>query len=232
MRSLTRIVLFCCVLPLALLSQAQTVCIDPGHPSEVGNGTRGKKYTELQVAWTVAKKLEKKLVASGFKVVLTKSSAKEKVLNRRRAEIANEAKSTLMVRLHCDAQGGTGFAVYYPANEGKAQGASGPSLRVRRLSKVAAQSMLKAMPMSLKGNLKNRGLKTDRDTLIGAKQGALTGSIFSEVPVVLVEMVVLTNPKDEKFLAQGGFDKLAEAIASGTKLALIELASFRKMEGA
>ena len=34
------------------------------------------------------------------------------------------------------------------------------------------------------------GVKTDRQTAIGGKQGALTGSVFSEVPVVTVEMLV------------------------------------------
>jgi len=39
--------------------------------------------------------------------------------------------------------------------------------------------------------LKDGGVRGDSKTLIGSKQGALTGSIFSQVPIVTIEMVVL-----------------------------------------
>ena len=42
------------LLLLGSLGRAQTVCIDPGHPSEVGEGTRGKRITEMKAAWKVA----------------------------------------------------------------------------------------------------------------------------------------------------------------------------------
>src|SRR5262249_1266358 len=41
--------------------------------------------------------------------------------------------------------------------------------------------------------LRDNGVKGDEDTLIGGRQGALTGSIFSEEPTLLVEMVFLTK---------------------------------------
>jgi hypothetical protein len=67
----------------------QTICIDPGHPSEVGSGTEGKRSTEKQVAWAIAQDLTKKLREYGYAVVLTKARENQNVKNRRRAEIAN-----------------------------------------------------------------------------------------------------------------------------------------------
>jgi len=67
----------------------------------------------------------------------------------------------------------------------------------------------------------DRGLMTDRQTAIGKRQGALTGSIYSQVPVLLIELAVLTNPKDEKFLAsKDGFEHLCQAIAAGVRVAV------------
>jgi N-acetylmuramoyl-L-alanine amidase len=198
------------------LGAAQTICIDPGHPSEVGVGTKGKKATELQVAWEVAIALRNRLRKEGFATRLTKGSLNEKVLNRRRAEIANEAQATLMVRLHCDAASGSGFTVYYPAKPGTAQGFTGPSARIIAQSKTAGTKLHAAMASYLKGHHKDNGLRTDLQTAVGARQGALTGSIFSKVPVVLVEMVVLTNPKDEAFIvSKQGRARMVEAIAQG-----------------
>jgi N-acetylmuramoyl-L-alanine amidase len=121
------------------------------------------------------------------------------------------------VRLHCDAAAGSGFTVYYPSTTGKsAEGIVGPSASVLAASRRVAVPFHQAMSKSLKGSLKDNGLKTDRATAIGGKQGALTGSIFSHVPVLLVEMVVLTNPKDEAFVASAaGEAKLTEALAAG-----------------
>lgn len=198
------------------LGAAQTICIDPGHPSEVGMGTRGKKATEVQVAWEVAVMLRNRLREEGFATIMTKGSLKEKVLNRRRAEIANGARATLMVRLHCDAAAGTGYTVYYPSQAGTSQGVRGPSATVIAQSKSAATKFHAAMAESLKGHHRDNGLRTDLYTAIGAKQGALTGSVFSKVPVLLVEMVVLTNPKDEAFiLSRKGRERMVEAMARG-----------------
>jgi len=49
----------------------------------------------------------------------------------------------------------------------------------------------------------------------------LTGSIFSQVPVVLAEMCVLSNRKDEAFILQEkNQDQLARAMAAGVQAVL------------
>ncbi len=206
---------------LPALCSAQTVCIDPGHISEVGAGTKGRKTTELKVAWEVAQLLKERLAQKGITTVLTKSKIDQKVLNRERSAIANKNKVDLMVRLHCDAAAGSGFAVYYPSRKGTARGVTGPSQAVLTRSKAAANRFHAAMAKTLAGSLKDNGLKTDLATAIGAKQGALTGSIHSQVPVLLVEMVVLTNPKDEAFVvSRSGRAALVEALTQGVLAAV------------
>jgi N-acetylmuramoyl-L-alanine amidase len=175
----------------------------------------------MQAAWDVAQILKADLEKSGMKVVMTKSSLKQFVKNKDRAGIANNAKADLMVRLHCDAQGGSGFAVYYPGQVGKVGNVSGPSVSVLKSCKALANPFHAAMAKALAGMLKDNGLRTDKLTAIGSKQGALTGSIYSKVPVVLVEMCVLTNPKDEAFISsEKGKRAMASALASGVKAAL------------
>ena len=217
------------VLPCLFLVQvatAQTVCIDAGHPSEVGIGTKGKVHTEVSLAWKIAKGLQKALEAEGVKVVLTKSEELEKVLNRRRAEIANDAKADLLIRLHCDAASGTGFAVYYPDRTGTTKdGITGPSKDVLTKTAVAAKKFHAVYAEALKGAQKDNGLKSDLKTAVGAKQGALTGSIFSKVPVLLVEMCVLTNPADEAFIGSAeGQQKIVSAMTKAT-LAVVKPAA-------
>lgn len=200
---------------------AQTICIDPGHPSENGVGTRGKKETELNVAWVVAQKLEKMLVGKGYKVVMTKSARGEKVSNKVRAEIGNKAEADYVVRLHCDAGHSSGLASYYPGEKGKVGGMKGPSDDVISGSKRLAAKFHPAVIAALGGSLRDAGLHTDRKTLIGGRQGALTGSIYSKVPVILVEMCVLQNRKDEAFIAPDkGKTKMARALLAGIEAAV------------
>jgi N-acetylmuramoyl-L-alanine amidase len=199
------------------------VCVDPGHPSEVGEGTHGKKITELHAAWAVAKKLETLLQEAGAEVKLTKSREKELVRNRKRAEIANGFGADLMVRLHCDSQASTGFAVYIPTRTGRASdGGVGPSREVLRACAALGKTFFKGFSLAMQGcPLKNRGLKSDLETSVGGKQGALTGSIYTKVPVVLIEMCVLTNPNDDTYMAsEAGQQRVAESIRAGIAAAL------------
>lgn len=195
------------------------VCIDPGHPSEVASGRNVQNGTsEAHVDWVVATKLRAALEARGYEVVLTKSSEEELVRNKERALIANRARAALMIRLHCDASAERGFAVYYPDRRGKAKdGTAGPAPDVIEGSRRAAEAIHAGLAEGLKGALNDNGVRTDYQTKVGREQGgALTGSIFSEVPVVTIEMVVLSDPADAEFIkAEEGQRRMAEAIADG-----------------
>ncbi len=206
---------------LSCTGYSQTICIDPGHPSEVGRGASGKRITEMKAVWLVAVELKKLLEKEGYKVVLTKKSEQEYVRNKTRAETANKAKADLLLRLHCDAAPTSGFASYYPSKQGTAQGKTGPSNAIIKSSGDAAKKFHPAVIKALAGKLKDRGLLTDLNTAVGAKQGALTGSIFSEVPVILVEMAVLSHDSDDRFMAsKEGQALMAKALMAGIKAAV------------
>jgi N-acetylmuramoyl-L-alanine amidase len=198
------------------------VCIDPGHPSETSAGNVLQNgTTEVHIAWVVGLKLKTLLEAEGISVVLTKAKEEQVVTNKERAMIANRAKASVMIRLHCDASTDSGFAVYSPDRQGFVQNTTGPTQAVIERSKIAADAIHQGMARALEGTLKDGGVRGDSKTFVGSKQGALTGSIFSEVPAVLIEMVVLSNQDDAEFIkTEEGQMKMARAIAEGIKLYL------------
>ncbi len=193
------------------------VCLDPGHPSENNSGKGfSNGLQEVKVCWQVAVLLKKKLERNGIEVVMTKRTELQYVTNERRAKIANNAHVDLFLRLHADAGSGSGFAVYYPRKKGTVRGFSGPSAAVMTKSKLAAEIFFGAFSEMLSGKLRNNGLKGDENTSIGRKQGALTGSIFSAVPTILVEMLFLTNKRDADWIRkQENRSIYAEALEAG-----------------
>lgn len=193
------------------------IVIDPGHPSEVSSGAEVQNgTTEVATAWQVSQRLRRLLTAYGYRVVMTKSAERELVTNVQRAEVGNREKAALVVRLHCDASPDSGYAIYHPDRSATVQGRSGPSESVMRRSQAAAESLHVSLARRLARRLKDGGVRGDSRTAIGAKQGALTGSVFSDVPVVLIEMVTLSNANDARFIRDAkGQSLMAQAIAEG-----------------
>jgi N-acetylmuramoyl-L-alanine amidase len=193
------------------------VVVDPGHPSETAPGNVVQHgTTEVHIAWVVALALREELRARGLDVLLTKQSESQLVTNRERAEIGNRAEAMVMVRLHCDASSDSGFAVYHPDRQGTVDGVTGPSAEVIASSRVAARIIHASMAELLRGHLKDGGVRGDSRTLVGSRQGALTGSIYSRIPAVLVEMATLSNPRDAEFIKrEEGRRLMARAIADG-----------------
>ncbi len=197
-----------------------TICIDPGH-SRATIGAAGRLVTEVKVAWDVALRLRTILDHDGYNVVLTKQNQDENVRNEDRAGTANRVHAALFLRLHCDAGRDTGVATFYPARQGVKGGVRGPSKQVIAASGRCARLFHPAMVQALRGHLRDRGLRPDAQTAIGGQQGALTGSIFSKVPVILIEMCVLTNRRDERFIVSPqGQDAMAHALERGVAAAV------------
>ncbi len=196
------------------------VCVDPGHTSETSEGTasRDGKLTERHVNWVVGKRLTTLLRAQGATVVVTKASESQIVTNRRRAEIANAAHAALFLRLHCDSGEQSGLATYYPDRQGRRFGVTGPSPTIMAASHRAAEIFQPAVIAALHGALKDAGIKGDSKTGVGGKQGALTGSIFAQVPALTVEMCVLTNAHDYTFIrTAAGQEAMAQALLAGVE---------------
>ena len=196
------------------------ICVDPGHASETSRGTESRdgKLTELHVNWVVAQRLAALLQADGAIVVTTKTHENQVVTNRERAEVANAVGAGLFLRLHCDSGEQSGLATYYPDRPGTRFGVTGPSGAVIAGSRRAAEIFQPAVIAALHGSLRNAGIKGDSKTGVGGKQGALTGSIFSHVPALTVEMCVLTNAHDYRFIrTQTGQDQMAHALLAGVE---------------
>ncbi|HEX8849480.1 MAG TPA: N-acetylmuramoyl-L-alanine amidase [Gemmatimonadaceae bacterium] len=200
-------------------STRPTIVIDPGHPSEVSDGaTVQNGISEVHASWLVARRLESLLRARGYRVVLTKPAERRMVTNVERATVGNRQRAALVVRLHCDASSDSGYAIYYPDRVGTAHGRTGPDTSVMRQSREAAESLHVSMASHIGARLKDGGVRGDSRTFVGGKQGALTGSIFSEVPVALVEMVTLSNRHDAAFIRDvAGQRLMARAIAEGVE---------------
>lgn len=199
------------------LAASPVVCIDPGHPSEINAGrTVQNGLREVEINWAVAQALAAALRKQDVTVVMTKSRQDAYVTNRRRAEIANAAGAALMVRLHCDTGAGNGYALYYPDGQGTVQGRTGPSAAMRAASKLAAEAIHAGMTASPTGTLRDDGVRGESATAVGHRQGALTGSIFSKVPAVTIEMAVLSHHGDAAYIRQPENQvQLATAIAAG-----------------
>jgi N-acetylmuramoyl-L-alanine amidase len=194
------------------------VVIDPGHPTDAKDrGHRGKKLSETTVNFNVAYLLAQKLETQGVKVILTKQDVRLLLSTQRRAMIANWNKAALFIRIHCDETTGSGYSLYYPAAPGVApDGVTGPSPDVIKKSYAAAKLFHAAMAAAMKGELNDNGIKTDGQTAVGAKQGAFTGSIYAAVPTILIDLGVLTNAHDEKWLmSPKNTPKLVDAIDKG-----------------
>ena len=193
------------------------VAIDPGHPSETSQGASGPAgATEIKVNWAVAQRLKALLEDGGYRVVMTKLVEDELVTNRHRAEIGTLHQADVMVRLHCDAGDHRGTATFYPDGQGQRWGVTGPDQAVIDGSEIFATIFHPAMIAALGPDWPDLGIKGDSKTFVGSQQGALTGSIFSTIPVVTVEMVVITQPDQEAFIASPqGQDRMAGAIFSG-----------------
>lgn len=200
-------------------ARAFLVCIDPGHPSETAPGAVVNGLSERKLAWQVALKLRDRLTEMGIASFLTKEKENQKVTNRARAEAANRRQASLLIRLHCDVGTGRGFTWYYPDRAGRKEGVIGPPAAIRARSRELATVLNDAMRPLLAGKLASNPVRTDAQTFIGGKQGGvLTGSIFSTVPTVLLEMCFLNQPADAAFIASPtGQDLLADAIAQGIR---------------
>lgn len=199
------------------------VCVDPGHPSsfsagdEVLNGAQ-----EYRINWQVALKLKRILSAKGVEVVLTKSSEAQSMENKDRAKLCNLARASAAVHLHCDSEGRPGFAVYYPDRQGvfdykddPESGFRGPSEAVIASSARLAAAVHEGMTEGLAGAFGGRVFGDSR-SLVGGRQGALTTSIFSVLPTVTVEMVVLSDKGQARFIkSEEGQERMAQAIAAG-----------------
>lgn len=187
------------------------VVLDPGHQAKgdfntepVGPGSAEKKpkvssgtagvvtgTPESVLVLAVALKLRDSLASHGIQVVMTRTTQDVNISNIERAQLANEAGADLFVRIHADGSDNSainGIHTLYPAS------IKGWTDDIAAASKQAAELIQKELIAAT--GARDRGLDARSD---------MTGFNWSDVPTVLPEIGFMTNPDEDRLLANGAY---------------------------
>jgi N-acetylmuramoyl-L-alanine amidase len=221
--------------PLSEPSGIRTVVIDPGH----GGGDLGALgpggLLEKDVSLALARRLRAVLTNSlGLQVFLTRERDEEMTLDERTA-IANNYKADLFLSLHANgsrarsAQGSEVYFLSYQASDEESRRVAqseGLAVLPQAPAGAGADLALILWDMAQAEHLEESSLLASR---IQEELAAVTGSegrgvkqapfrvlVGAAMPAVLVEVAFITNPAEEKLLAQDAFQaRVAAAVARG-----------------
>ncbi|MCB2353278.1 N-acetylmuramoyl-L-alanine amidase [Clostridium estertheticum] len=205
---------------------AKVVVIDPGHASITSleqekqapgstimkikepGGAQGinTKTPEYVVNMAVAVKLKVLLIKKGYTVIMTKTENKQMLGNIARAQVGNDSKANLVIRIHADSNDNSsvsGASMLVPTDTKNTD-------PIYKLSKQYGQVVFR--------NLINNVGMNDRGVV---ERDDMTGFNWSKVPVILVEMGFLSNTSEESLLITESYqDKVAKGLAEGIDAAL------------
>ncbi|MCB2358970.1 N-acetylmuramoyl-L-alanine amidase [Clostridium estertheticum] len=205
---------------------AKVVVIDPGHASITSleqekqapgstimkikepGGAQGinTKTPEYVVNMAVAVRLKVLLIKKGYTVIMTKTENKQMLGNIARAQVGNDSKANLVIRIHADSNDNSsvsGASMLVPTDTKNTD-------PIYKLSKQYGQVVFR--------NLINNVGMNDRGVV---ERDDMTGFNWSKVPVILVEMGFLSNTSEERLLITEAYqDKLAKGLAEGIDAAL------------
>ena len=208
------ILIACCFTP----GFSWIVCIDPGHQEHANNdlepigpgssimkpkvsaGTSGAiAGPEYAVVLDIGLRLRDLLEDEGTSVVMTRTTNNVDISNSERALMANECNADLFIRLHCNSGSTNGCFTLYPAK------ISGWTDDIYEESLQAAQIIQPIYAQDT--GIPDLGL---------APRSDLTGFNWSDVPVILPEMLHMGNPTADALVATEAFRQtMAEALKHG-----------------
>lgn len=168
------------------------------------SGTHGVATgkNEYQLNLEVALKLQKKLEANGYTVIMSRTQNDVNISNIDRAKQGNDSNADAVIRIHADGSENsniTGYSVLIPS------AVHNSNQNVISQSKQLGNCMIIAMQNNLGGN--SRGVIERSD---------LTGFNWSEVPVVLIEMGFMTNPEEDTKMSQDDYqNKIVQSLSDG-----------------
>lgn len=200
----------------------KVICIDPGHQlkadyteepigpnsdmkkPKVSNGTIGivTKKPEYELNLEVSLKLKDRLEAEGFVVILTRETHDVNISNSERAKIANLSGADIFVRIHANQRNSpdyNGISVLCPSQENEY------TSTIYDESNALAHVMLDALILETVAT--DMGISYRDD---------ISGFNWSEVPVILIELGFMSNPKeDERMNTERYQNKLVTGMING-----------------
>jgi N-acetylmuramoyl-L-alanine amidase len=192
-----------------LIRNVKTVIIDPGHGG-LDHGVTGGGLDESELSLEIAKTLRNALANAGFSVVLTREeSVNRSVVDR--AKLANDHHGDLLVALHAGssfAPNAHGIEVFYPTlGSGNADAARSETQQAAALAHPYTDrsqrfAQLVAGALSDAASAEVRGIHGARLRLHRS----------ADMPGILLEMGVLTNPADGALLEK---DSYRQSIVKG-----------------
>lgn len=175
------------------------IVIDPGHGGSDAGAIGPSGVTEKSVSLAVSLKAQKLLTASGYQVVMTRTTdidvaapgVSDATELQARVDKA-PPNAALFISVHCNAFSNTnanGIETYYAPN----------AVKGSRLARLLNEELEKL------GGLNNRGVKSARFYVM----------THSKCPASLIELGFITNPREERLLASSDYQqKLAQAITN------------------
>jgi len=196
------------------------ICIDPGHGTipaigrqtepigpgssqlkiKDGGGTAG----EAPVALAIALKTRALLKGDGYRVAMTRTGRSYAGGNIERARFCNVRHAALMIRIHADGSADRslhGVKTLVPAlHRGWTDDIYASSVRAARWVQSAVVRQTRALDLGL------------------MQRSDLTGFNWANVPAVLVECGVMTNPAEARLLRSNAYQlKVARGLTAGAE---------------
>ncbi|MBR6380992.1 MAG: N-acetylmuramoyl-L-alanine amidase [Lachnospiraceae bacterium] len=172
--------------------------------AKVSSGTRGvvSGMAEYELTLILAQKLRDELTARGYTVVMCRESHDVNISNSERAQMANEANAAAFIRIHADgsdSQTAEGAMTICQTPSNPYNGS------LHDQSRLLSDKVLEGL-VNAAGCKKRSVWETD----------TMSGINWASVPVTIVEVGFMTNPKEDALFATEEYqNKLAQGMADG-----------------